>query len=264
MSYEGQENSADSGMPIFLVDFVQGGDTYRFTTYDKVYAYSSNDYFPSAFDIDRIKQSSDPFKNDISFSFPLSNSFAFKQTIYRNSEATTVTLRRGHVNDGEFEIVFIGRVIGRELNDTELKVVCESVFTKLRSVGIRAKYEHYCRHTLFSSLCGANRGANTNIGVVDSVSGSTLVISELSSRANGFFDLGVVDIGGVKRAIETHIGSSIVLLSPFNESVIGLTATVTAGCNRTFTVCNDKFSNTINFGGFPYIPVRNPFEGTPY
>jgi uncharacterized phage protein (TIGR02218 family) len=264
MSYLIQENSADSGMPILLVDFAQGGETYRFTTYDKVYSYTSNDYFPSAFEIDRIKQSADPFKNDISFTFPLSNEFAFNQTIYKNSEATTVTLRRGHVNDGEFEIVFVGRVIGRELNDTELKVVCESIFTKLRSVGIRAKYEHYCRHTLFSTLCGADRGLYTNIGVVDTVTNNTLVISELSARANGFFDLGVVEINGVKRAIETHVGSSIVLLSPFNEDVLGFTATVTAGCNRTFTVCNTKFSNTINFGGFPYIPVRNPFEGSPY
>ena len=31
-----------------------------------------------------------------------------------------------------------------------------------------------------------------------------------------------------------------------------------AGCNKLNTTCKDKFDNLHNFGGFPYIPTKNP------
>ena len=34
-----------------------------------------------------------------------------------------------------------------------------------------------------------------------------------------------------------------------------------AGCDRTFATCQSKFGNSLNFGGFPWIPVKNPFAG---
>jgi hypothetical protein len=39
------------------------------------------------------------------------------------------------------------------------------------------------------------------------------------------------------------------------ESVtIGDAFTVTAGCDKTFTTCRDRFGNADNFRGFPHIP----------
>ena len=32
---------------------------------------------------------------------------------------------------------------------------------------------------------------------------------------------------------------------------------ITAGCAKTFSVCGDKFSNTLNFQGFPHMPGRD-------
>jgi hypothetical protein len=34
-----------------------------------------------------------------------------------------------------------------------------------------------------------------------------------------------------------------------------------AGCDRTFATCQSKFGNSLNFGGFPWIPAKNPFAG---
>lgn len=44
--------------------------------------------------------------------------------------------------------------------------------------------------------------------------------------------------------------------------------TITAGCNKLFTTCKDKFSNTVNFRGFPHMPgntyvVSYPTSGEP-
>jgi hypothetical protein len=34
-----------------------------------------------------------------------------------------------------------------------------------------------------------------------------------------------------------------------------------AGCDRSFSTCQSKFGNSLNFGGFPWIPPKNPFAG---
>ena len=34
----------------------------------------------------------------------------------------------------------------------------------------------------------------------------------------------------------------------------GQTFTVTAGCDKTVATCSAKFSNAINFRGFPHMP----------
>ena len=49
---------------------------------------------------------------------------------------------------------------------------------------------------------------------------------------------------------------------------VGDTFVVTAGCDKRFTTCRDRFANTVNFRGFPSIPgndflIRYPVVGEP-
>ena len=34
-----------------------------------------------------------------------------------------------------------------------------------------------------------------------------------------------------------------------------------AGCDRSFSTCQSKVGNALNFGGFPWIPAKNPLAG---
>lgn len=43
---------------------------------------------------------------------------------------------------------------------------------------------------------------------------------------------------------------------------VGTKLSLYAGCDKLNTTCNQKFSNILNFGGFPFIPNDNPFTGT--
>lgn len=36
---------------------------------------------------------------------------------------------------------------------------------------------------------------------------------------------------------------------------------LSAGCNKTVSDCKNKFNNIRNYGGFPYIPAKNPTQG---
>jgi uncharacterized phage protein (TIGR02218 family) len=39
--------------------------------------------------------------------------------------------------------------------------------------------------------------------------------------------------------------------------------TVTAGCDKTFATCRDRFANTVNFRGFPHIPGNDFVVASP-
>ena len=40
----------------------------------------------------------------------------------------------------------------------------------------------------------------------------------------------------------------------FTEFPFEGTFTVTAGCDKTYPTCRDRFANVVNFGGFPHMP----------
>lgn len=84
------------------------------------------------------------------------------------------------------------------------------------------------------------------------------------ANVNGYYSAGKCSFtsglnSGMSREIKTHAtdgANAIVQLSeafPF-EVAIGDVATLEAGCDRTLQVCKDRFSNTINFRGWPHVP----------
>ncbi|MEQ1902181.1 MAG: DUF2163 domain-containing protein [Devosia sp.] len=78
--------------------------------------------------------------------------------------------------------------------------------------------------------------------------------------------------GGIADAVvgQTRLGGEDILsfAQPVGDWVIaGDTLTLTAGCDRRFATCRDRFANTVNFRGFPHIPgndfvLRHPKPGS--
>ncbi|OFX14028.1 MAG: hypothetical protein A2V59_06535, partial [Armatimonadetes bacterium RBG_19FT_COMBO_69_19] len=85
-----------------------------------------------------------------------------------------------------------------------------------------------------------------------------------SAEASGYFDYGKVTFtsglnNGLSREIKVHtlVGGEALLKMqeafPFTVQV-GDTATLEAGCNRTFDICKSRFANVINMRAEPYVP----------
>jgi len=48
---------------------------------------------------------------------------------------------------------------------------------------------------------------------------------------------------------------------PFSTSPMGQTVKCNKGCKHRVTAdCLNRFANTANYGGFPYVPKKNPFQ----
>jgi hypothetical protein len=66
---------------------------------------------------------------------------------------------------------------------------------------------------------------------------------------------------GEKRLIISNVANVININFPFHDAEDGDAVELVRGCDHTYSICDTKFSNTKQFGGFPYIPGENPFLG---
>ncbi len=270
MTYLTQESSKSSGKPVFLYEFVQGVITWRFTTYAIDYIWNGQTWLPTSASHGDIKQSNELSKDNLSIKFSVADSFASQFLGYAPDQVTSITIRRGHINDGEFIVYWRGRVVGSKASGKSIDIECESVFTSLRRPGLRARYQKSCRHVLYYSGCDLLLANFLSSGTVSAVSGSTITVPAIAGADANWWTGGVAVYGAHMRTITGHSGGLLNLSRPiesltndFQTSGAGvLVVNVHPGCNRTKDTCESKFSNILNFGGFPWIPTKNPMGGS--
>jgi uncharacterized phage protein (TIGR02218 family) len=108
--------------------------------------------------------------------------------------------------------------------------------------------------------CGVDPDAFATAGTVGAIAadGVTLTISAASGQADGYYTAGMLKFGSEYGFIRSHVGSTIVLFRAVPSLAVSSSVTLYAGCDRSLQTCTDKFGNTENFLGFPFIPDRNP------
>ncbi len=143
-------------------------------------------------------------------------------------------------------------------------------------------YQTFCDCVLGDSDCSIDieQEIYKQIVVVVSILGKQkITVSPLSGFANDWFSFGygVWNSGqraGKKDEIVLHKNESSQSIIGFGESIdewvqVGDEITLYAGCDRAFSTCREKFSNVVNFRGFPHIPgsdfvLRYPKAGADF
>ena len=140
-------------------------------------------------------------------------------------------------------------------------------------------YQGLCDAVVGDGRCGVDltdpafRGFATVAAIEDD---HRVVVAGLEGFAEGWFGFGRAEWSDGRRAglrdgvvtHQRHAGGDVL---GFGEAVgewvsVGDTLDVTAGCDRRFGTCRDKFANAVNFRGFPHIPgsdfvLRHPRNG---
>ncbi|WP_275789845.1 DUF2163 domain-containing protein [Pararhizobium gei] len=128
-------------------------------------------------------------------------------------------------------------------------------------------YGRRCDAMLGDGRCGVDleNPALHAEGVVTEVLGETLIrVSGLGAAVSGFFRYGALRFtdganAGQACDIEDHRqdGAAVTLslwLPPPLPLAAGDAFMVTAGCDKRFATCGEKFANVLNFQGFPHMP----------
>jgi uncharacterized phage protein (TIGR02218 family) len=142
---------------------------------------------------------------------------------------------------------------------------------------------------LYRATCSADLGdARCTVDLTDAAfrgSGAVVALSATSSfSASGLddFDDGWFSAGKLGFASGANVGLSVEVKSHRKDGTVtfdlwqampepiqaGDAFTVTAGCDKRFPTCHDRFDNVVNFRGFPHIPgndfvVSYPVQGAP-
>ena len=142
---------------------------------------------------------------------------------------------------------------------------------------------------LYSPTCSADLGdARCTIDLTDAAfrgNGAVVAVSATSSfSASGLdsFDDGWFSAGKLSFTSGANAGLAVEVKAHRKDGAVtfdlwqampepietGDAFTVTAGCDKRFQTCHDRFDNVVNFRGFPHIPgndfvVSYPVQGAP-
>lgn len=129
-------------------------------------------------------------------------------------------------------------------------------------------FQKQCNHVLYGHGCNLDKAAfawETTIVSVNSQEKEIVVTGRKSGGWPDYFSLGMFWHPATKLNFSvgwsSYEGASDTLLklgywNP--ELAPGQALTLYPGCRHTPDDCNSKFNNSPNYGGFPYVPPRNP------
>ncbi len=167
-----------------------------------------------------------------------------------------VLMRRGaigQVRRGRVQFVAEMRSLAHALNQT-----------------VGRTFQATCDAVLGDARCGVDLTdpAYVGSGTVVTVTGDrSFTVSGLSAFADGWFALGTLSWTGGANAgrkaevLSDAVGTTDVIVTlleaPVRAIAVGDTFNITAGCDKRFETCRDKFANAVNFRGFPHIPGQD-------
>lgn len=259
MTYDDLEQSAISGEPVELYDFVIGIKHWRYTSGAESISYLGNTYLPEIIGRKDISISDNPFKDDIEVMLNRNNEFAIQFIPYSIDDEVTLTIYRGH--DGDYIIYrqgFVRTVTFDENGVPKLRISPKT--SAIQRVGSRRTLMRLCDHVLYDGGCKVNQEAYKVIGQISAITGTTIESAAFATKPNGWFTSGKLIINNdVKRFILSHTTNSIVIARPIYNANVGDSFNAYAGCDHLPDTCDSKFSKKLNYGGEEFLPVKNPF-----
>lgn len=269
MSFIEHESGIITGEPIELYEFVFPDKTYRYSnsinTFEAVSGLTLviEDWEPASIKRGSIKTSgakgAEPLIITSSLNF-------LPAVLFKDYSKTRIKVRvyRTHVGDNDSEVFLLGQwyITNVSFNDTNSLIAAGSIASILQTELPRYYYQFQCNHELYGADCGAVpsflTGTILNINPADTRLITLSIIPPVASK------LGVITVGSENRMIIAADGISVItVLEPFEH----ITGTVEfsmhdRGCDREYSTCTSlKFENGNNFGGMPFIPLRNVFVG---
>lgn len=269
MTFLGRETSVAAGAPVRLYEFQRGIFRWRYTNADRRITWQTLDFDPVAISDDGIRETGEATADALTITVPHDLPVA---KLFRGAppaDDISLLIRDMHYGDSEALVSYIGDVEGvRWPTPQQARITCQSLAASMRRAGLRLTYERACAHALYDRNCRVNRDLFAIAATVQSMDGATISSGTFDAQPDGWFDGGYVEwsIGSGetdRRGIERHVGAALTLLGGTYGLSAGQNVIAYPGCLRTAAVCNAKFTNLVNYGGFPHLPGKSPFDGDP-
>jgi len=267
VTFDATEKSIRSASPIELYEFLSSYNRYLYTSYHTDVTITPDVYIAEAISRSKIVIEGEVNKANITITIPYTTEIAQLFSVQPPPNPVTIAVYRYHSTDSITNkiLYWSGRILSTRWKMEVVEFSCESIYTSIQRYGLTRTYQLPCPYVLYTSPCGASAGDFVVITNTTTVSGANLVVSSLIQPDN-YFSGGYIEFtkaGSLTefRSILSHTGTSIGLSYNIPGLVDGDEIKLFPGCKRTIDDCNNKFNVGEDFGGFPYIPNINPFNG---
>lgn len=170
--------------------------------------------------------------------------------IYTKNENKEINLFYGRVSSCSFDL---------ENGTAKLKLITLKAMLKTK-VPTRT-YSRSCSHDLFDEHCALIKDKFALILSPDDVELSdnkqVITSAKLMQFKSGYFDNGYITYAKFASHIISNKENIINLLFPINFKEVGVLK-VYPGCYKIINTCKNKFNNVENYGGFAFVPKKNP------
>ena len=177
---------------------------------------------------------------------------------YNPSNVLTLTIRNSVTTDIElFGKVLTASYEGRK-GTCQLQL--QAITNNIRGDLPTHRYSPGCNWALYDGDCTLDKN-NFNVTFPAAAAtfpdDFTIQHPSIASEPDKTFNSGHVENGQERLFIVRHESDTIKVMNPFNI-IAALNIVVYQGCNKRRNTCITKFNNEINFGGYPFVPEKNP------
>lgn len=273
MTFEAKETSRTLGNPVDLFLFRYGTlptSYYAYTNalqpvthHDPAYDMDIV-YEPVAIMRDSIKSSGTLDKSTMRITAQRDISMGELFRVYPPSSVVALTIRQGHLDDGEYLVAWAGRLLSYERQGDDAVMSAEPISTSMRRTGLRKHYQIGCPHKLYGPACRAVQASFTLPAVVATITGYNVTltpgwtgITQTRYRQGEF--RWVTDDGEtqVRQILRVPFNDQMALSGSLARLTVGADVQISLGCAHTLEDCA-LFANQPNYGGCRWIPIKNP------
>jgi hypothetical protein len=270
-----------AGMDCRLYEFTRQGFTWFYTNAEQDVFFNENDYMAYAISDAGLKQKNEAITDNLDITVPTTTPVVQFFIGTPPADAIKLVMRQMQLGDSEAPIMWLGYITAVKIKDEIVSTItCSTQGTTLRRKGLRLQYSRECPHTLYDGQCRAVPSAHGEVATLTGLDGNGFTFELTAPNpatgvyttrfTGGFFtwqsgaENEFVEQRGILNHVDTGTGvGGCLVLGQTDGLTIGMTVTLYPGCQKTPNYCLGYFNNIGNYGGYPFLPGRSPFDGDP-
>ena len=268
MTYEATEISDSLNSPIEMYEFNQKNvEIFRYTSNSGDVSYGGFTYTAIPMKRSRIEQSQDIGRASLKVQMDRTIPLVTQYVAAPPSNVINLTIYRYHRLDPDLEVITLwkGRIVDVDFQKDSCQLLCDPFITAMHRPMLRRLYQVGCPHLLYRTACGIDEATYRQNATITGISGLIITSTTFGTESNGYWTGGLIriELNGMShaRAILAHSGNDIEIDITIPGLAVDDVLQSAPGCDRTLSTCVSKFSNEENYGGYPYIPSKNPMGG---
>jgi uncharacterized phage protein (TIGR02218 family) len=270
MTYNTYELSNDDGQPARGYEFALGSTKWRYWSGPLDLSLGGERWTAAPISDDGVKLTGDANTDMLTIMAPdwIGPAKMFIGT--PPSGVVAVTVFGFHAGEPEMVVEYVGEVMQVDWPDPgTAKLNCESLFASMSRDGLRYGWQRSCPFALYDPrTCKADKTLYEVPAIILTAVNGVITADAFATKVDGYFNGGMLTwmhpVRGVEfRSIEEHAGTQVKMFGTSEGLYYGLPVKAYPGCFRTIAHCNGRFNNLPNYGGFPDLPGRSPFDGKP-